>query len=124
MNTKVSLCVLDSVEIVYLEGNDEVKTELLASMGSWMKSCTNIAEPVLRALNNAFNGKEALRMAALNSVAACRDNSSLFAGVSMHQVLRMTIDHSRLHHWCPPCARLWRWVWRKRHLVPKALQLC
>lgn len=67
--------------------NDEVKSELLKSIGSWIKACSSVAEPVFRTLNAALNGKESLRNAALSALAACHDNASLFSGVQKRNIL-------------------------------------
>ena len=67
------------------EGNDEVRSELLKSLGSWMKGCSDVTDGVMRVVNGALTGKEVLKNASLNALALCRDHGSLFSNVSSEQ---------------------------------------
>ena len=61
--------------------NDDVKAEVLRSTGLWMRSCHIIAEGVIKMINVALAGKDAVRNAALDALTSCRDNTTLFSTV-------------------------------------------
>ena len=47
----------------------------------WMRSCHIIAEGVIKMINAALAGKDAMRNAALDALTSCRDNTTLFSTV-------------------------------------------
>lgn len=62
-------------------GNDDVKVETLAAIGTWLKSCSVFTDPVLHVLNDALSGKEVIKTEALGALSTCRQNTELFTSV-------------------------------------------
>lgn len=89
---------MNNVRSDYISVHDDVKSEVLKSLGGWLKFCNKFSESSLKTFEEALNGKEVLKLAALKGLSIGHSNISLFSNV------RQTIKSAR--EACPTFRRL------------------